>query len=228
MNSSKLESQIGYHFNDGRLLKTALNHSSYINECRIREESSNERLEFLGDAIFDAIVSEYLFNRLEHSEEGELTKRRAAIVRESSLAQCANQIGLGDFLLLGKGEENTGGRQRRSILADAMEALIGAIYVDGGFAAAAKFVLTLFADIIDMATTGDSCCDFKTAVQEKLQANGDVAISYIIENEEGPDHNKIFYVKLVVGGGIMGRGSGKNKKEAEQNAARDALIALND
>jgi ribonuclease III len=228
VSNSKLESLTGYHFRDGSLLKTALNHSSYINECRIRDENSNERLEFLGDAIFDAVISEYLFNRLEHSEEGELTKKRAAIVRESSLAECANKLGLGDFLMLGKGEENTGGRHRKSILADAMEAVIGAIYVDGGYNAAKQFILTAFSETIESVTAGERCIDFKTAIQERLQTNGDVAISYIIEKEEGPDHNKIFYVKLEACGGVMGRGSGKNKKEAEQNAAKDALKALED
>lgn len=226
MNSCELQKIIDYRFKNDKTLQTALNHSSYINESKMPGEESNERLEFLGDAIFDAIISEYLFTRLRDSEEGELTKKRAAIVRESSLAGCAEKIGLGDFLLLGKGEENTGGRHRKSILADAMEALIGAVYVDGGFEKAKDLVLALFEDTIQGVVSGEYCSDYKTALQEKLQVNGDVSISYVIEKEEGPDHDKLFYVRLLVGGGVMGRGTGRNKKAAEQDAAKDALLAL--
>lgn len=228
MNNIELQKTINYRFKDPAILKTALNHSSYINESKTSAEVSNERLEFLGDAIFDAIISEFLYEHLEDFEEGELTKRRAAIVRESSLAECAMEINLGAYILLGRGEENTGGRTRKSILADAMEALIGAIHIDGGFDEAKRFVLSVFSEKIEAVISGGYFSDYKTALQERLQVNGDVAISYLIEKEEGPDHDKTFYVRLIVGGGVMGKGSGRNKKAAEQDAARDALKALED
>lgn len=226
MNSQNLQAALNYRFKDSQLLQNALSHSSYINENKATRGSSNERLEFLGDSIFNGIISEILYHRLDNCEEGELTKNRAAIVKESSLAECAKRLNLGDFLLLGKGEESTGGRQRRSILADAMEAVIAAIYLDGGALAARSFVQEAFSDLIDEAVSGDLYMDFKTAFQEKLQANGDVSISYIVDNEIGPDHEKTFYVKVMVGGGVMGAGAGRTKKMAEQDAAKDALKAL--
>lgn len=226
MNSQNLQAALNYRFKDSQLLQNALSHSSYINENKATRGSSNERLEFLGDSIFNGIISEILYHRLDNCEEGELTKNRAAIVKESSLAECAKRLNLGDFLLLGKGEESTGGRQRRSILADAMEAVIAAIYLDGGALAARSFVQEAFSDLIDEAVSGDLYMDFKTAFQEKLQANGDVSINYIVDNEIGPDHEKTFYVKVMVGGGVMGAGAGRTKKMAEQDAAKDALKAL--
>jgi ribonuclease-3 len=226
VNNHELQQKIGYHFKDPKLLKTALSHSSYINENKIQDGMNNERLEFLGDAIFDAIISDFLYIHLSQSEEGELTKKRAAIVRESSLAESAAKIELGQYLNLGKGEENTGGRNRRSILADAMEALIGAVYLDGGFEQAKELVLRLLHKIVEDAIQGELYTDYKTVIQEKLQSNGDASISYIVESEEGPDHAKTFHVRLIAGGGVMGKGSGKNKKAAEQDAAKDALKAL--
>ncbi len=226
MNSQSLEAALNYQFNDHQLLETALTHSSFSNENKSKNGSSNERLEFLGDSIFNGIISNLLYHRLENCEEGELTKKRAAIVKESSLAECAMRLNLGDYLKLGKGEDNTGGRQRKSILADAMEAVIAAVYLDGGISSAGSFVLGAFSGIIEDAVSGDLYKDYKTAFQEKLQANGEVSISYVIENEVGPDHEKIFYVKLIAGGGVMGTGTGKTKKMAEQDAAKDALKAL--
>ena len=226
MNSQSLEAALNYQFNDNQLLETALTHSSFSNENKSKSVSSNERLEFLGDSIFNGIISDLLYHRLQNCEEGELTKKRAAIVKESSLAECAIRLNLGNHLKLGKGEDNTGGRQRRSILADAMEAVIAAIYLDRGISSARAFVLEAFSGIIEDAVSGDLYKDYKTAFQEKLQANGEVSISYVIENEVGPDHEKIFYVKLIVGGGVMGTGIGKTKKMAEQDAAKDALKAL--
>lgn len=226
MNSQNLEAALNYHFKEDYLLQTALRHSSYCNESKMKSGSSNERLEFLGDSVFNLIISDHLYKRLENCEEGELTKKRAAIVKESSLAECAMRLNLGTYLKLGRGEDNTGGRQRRSILADAMEAVIAAIYLDGGLSSASAFVLEAFSDIVIEAVSGDLYKDYKTALQEKLQANGDVSITYVIENEAGPDHEKTFYVKLIAGGGVMGTGSGKTKKMAEQDAAKDALRAL--
>jgi ribonuclease-3 len=226
VNSQDLEKALNYKFNNRQLLETALCHSSYSNESRNGNEPSNERLEFLGDSIFNGIISDLLYHRLDQCEEGELTKKRAAIVKESSLAECAMRLGLGRYLKLGKGEENTGGRLRRSILADAMEAVIAAIYLDGGISAAKAFVTSIFSEIVEEAISGDLYKDYKTAFQEKLQANGDVSITYILENEEGPDHEKTFHVSLIAGGGVMGKGTGKTKKMAEQDAAKDALKAL--
>lgn len=156
-------------------------------------------------------------------EEGKLSKLRAAIVCERSLAQCSRQLSLGKYLRLGKGEENTGGRDRDSILADAMEAVIAAVYLDGGWDQAQIFVIKYFSETIKNAIAGKLSRDYKTDIQEKLQSKGEANIKYIIEKEEGPDHNKVFFVNLSYNGKIIGSGSGKNKKEAEQNAAKEAL-----
>jgi ribonuclease-3 len=226
------QQNLEYKFKNPHLLETALTHSSYINEGRKRTtsglntelpNSDNERLEFLGDAIFDAIISEQLYNQLENVEEGKLSKLRAAIVCERSLAQCSRQLSLGKYLRLGKGEENTGGRDRDSILADAMEAVIAAVYLDGGWDQAQIFVIKYFSETIKNAIAGKLSRDYKTDIQEKLQSKGEANIKYIIEKEEGPDHNKVFFVNLSYNGKIIGSGSGKNKKEAEQNAAKEAL-----
>lgn len=224
MNELGFQKKIEYEFQNVELLIKALTHSSYVNEGKLLGQAyNNERLEFLGDAIFDAIISEYLFNRLEAVEEGELTKMRASIVCERSLAECGNRISIGKYLRLGKGEENTGGRNRGSILADAMEAVIGATYLDGGWDAAKNLVLKLFETTIESAILGKLHKDYKTDIQEKLQSRGEADISYIIDKEEGPDHDKTFYINLSFNGKIIGSGSGRSKKEAEQNAAKQAL-----
>ncbi|MGI6731554.1 MAG: ribonuclease III [Anaerovoracaceae bacterium] len=232
MSDRDFQQNLEYKFKNPHLLETALTHSSYINEGRKRTtsglntelpNSDNERLEFLGDAIFDAIISEQLYNQLENVEEGKLSKLRAAIVCERSLAQCSRQLSLGKYLRLGKGEENTGGRDRDSILADAMEAVIAAVYLDGGWDQAQIFVIKYFSETIKNAIAGKLSRDYKTDIQEKLQSKGEANIKYIIEKEEGPDHNKVFFVNLSYNGKIIGSGSGKNKKEAEQNAAKEAL-----
>lgn len=217
---------IKYEFKDIKLLNKALTHSSYINEKKKSYKDNNERLEFLGDAILDAVISEYLYNKFNTYEEGKLTRMRASIVCESSLAECAGKLHLGDFFLLGKGEENTGGRNRSSILADTLEALFGAVYLDSGWEAARKFILEKLKDIIDDAIHGRLYPDYKTRLQEIIQANSDLGICYQIVNEEGPDHNKTFYVNVSIGDDIRGGGSGRNKKEAEQNAAKAALSKL--
>lgn len=214
---------IGYQFNDPDLLNRALTHSSYNNEKSNFQKENNERLEFLGDAILDAVISEHLYNRFSAYEEGDLTRMRACIVCEHSLAECASKLQIGKYLLLGKGEENTGGRKRNSILADTVEALFGAVYLDGGWKKTRVFILTCLKNLIQEAVNGKRYLDYKTKLQEVVQAKSDFAIHYDTVKEEGPDHNKTFYIDVFVGKRIKGSGVGKSKKEAEQNAAQDAL-----
>jgi ribonuclease-3 len=223
VNDQELSELIGYRFKKPSLLLTSLTHSSYINESGQDIVNNNERLEFLGDAIFDAIISEYLYDKMKDVEEGRLTKLRALIVCERSLAECGNRLGINRHLRLGKGEEQNGGRYRNSIIADAMEALIAAIYLDGGLKAAKDFVLNSFKDTIDRAMSGEIHSDFKTELQEKLQAKGKPNILYQVDRQEGPDHRKTFYISLWADGEKIGQGQGKSKKEAEQNAAKSAL-----
>ena len=223
MNSLEFQSKIGYEFKDINLLVKALTHSSCIKEKKERCNKNNERLEFLGDAFFDAIISEELYRRLEKVEEGKLTKLRALIVCEKSLACHGHQIEIGKHLFLGKGEECTGGRNRDSLVADAVEAVIGAVFLDGGYEAARDVVLRIFKTRIEDAVSDKLNNDYKTTLQEKLQANGVTKISYITEREEGPDHDKTFYIALYCCDKLIGRGQGKSKKEAEQKAAEEAL-----
>lgn len=220
---SALEEKLGYSFADRSLIETALTHSSYVKEQEHPGEY-NERLEFLGDAFFDAVIGEELYRKFPNEEEGFLSRVRATIVCERSLAEKAARIGLGSHLLLGRGEEKTGGRQRPSVLADAMEALIGAVYLDGGFEAVRRVTLDLFSGQITDATHGVyHTQDYKTRLQEKLQAAGITDIRYEILREEGPDHDKTFTAGLYVNGVLSSDGSGKSKKEAQQQAARKAL-----
>jgi ribonuclease-3 len=223
VNYKKLEKILGYEFTNIENLETSLRHSSFINEKNLSNLMNYERLEFLGDAIFNAVISDYLFSILINREEGELTKIRAEIVRESSLAKCGIALGIGEFMFLSKGEESSGGRERRSIIADVMEAIIGAIYLDGGYLKVKEFILHQFSKVIEAAVSGSLFSDYKTALQEKLQVNGDIEILYIIEKETGPDHEKTFYINLRANGEEIGKGIGKSKKEAEQNAAKNAL-----
>ncbi len=224
MNNLDFEKIIEYSFQDKSLLDKALTHSSYCREHGVASKDSNERLEFLGDAFFDAVISEELYKRLEKVDEGKLTKTRALIVCEKSLASVAQRLGVGNYLNLGKGEEQSGGRKRESILADALEAIVAAIYLDGGFEPMRRFVAREFASSIDDALAGKLFADYKTQVQEVLQKRGkNTKIRYVTDREEGPDHDKTFYVHLVCDGMTMGRGSGKTKKEAEQNAAKETL-----
>ncbi|MDD3874087.1 MAG: ribonuclease III [Methanosarcina sp.] len=228
MNRKHFSQIIGYSFQDRSLLENALTHSSYSHEGRQQEGrqravEDNERLEFLGDSIFNAIISEYLFTRVVDVEEGKLTKLRALVVCERSLAECGKKLGIGAYLKLGRGEENTGGRYRSSIIADGMEAVIGAVYLDGGLGPARTFVLSTFETIIERALTGKLYTDFKTEVQEYLQSKGMTEISYRLDREEGPDHSKTFYISLWADGNKLGQGRGSTKKEAEQNAAKAAL-----
>ena len=196
-------------------------HSSYANEVR-GDSRSNERLEFLGDSVLSIIVSDHLFNRYPQMPEGELTKLRASLVCEKSLCVFARELGLGQNLLLGKGEDKSGGRERDSILADAFEAVLAAIYIDGGMDVAKKHVLRFI--LPELEHRDDGCFkDYKTVLQEIIQRNPEESVSYILKSESGPDHNKVFEVEVHLNSNVIGTGKGKNKKQAEQMAAKQAL-----
>ncbi len=226
MKIKEFEQKIGYQFQNRNYLETALTHSSFNREKNTKHQD-NERLEFLGDAFFDAVISVELYERLKHVTEGKLTKTRALIVCESTLAQVARGYELGSYLNLGHGEDTGGGRHKDSILADSMEAVIGAIYLDGGYQAMQNFVKKSFSRMIDQAIDGKLFSDYKSEVQEILQGKGKpVTIAYETDREEGPAHDKTFFVHLSCNGEIMGKGIGKSKKEAEQNAAKQTLEML--
>ena len=201
------EEILGYKFNDIRLLEQALSHSSYANEKKLAS-GSNERLEFLGDSVLSIVVSDYIYKNL-NVPEGELTKLRASLVCEKSLYVFAKQIHLGDFLFLGKGEENTGGRERPSILADAFEAVIAAIYLDGGMENAEKFVLAFLSPAVE--THHINFKDYKTTLQEVVQQNPDENVNYVLVGESGPDHNKVFEVEVHLNSNVIGKGKGRSK-----------------
>ncbi|MGN0613649.1 MAG: ribonuclease III [Porcipelethomonas sp.] len=220
-NFESFEEKIRYKFKNRDLLVEALSHSSYANEKR-KSRHSNERLEFLGDSVLSIVVSQYLFEHFTHLPEGELTKIRASLVCEKSLFVFAKQIDLGDHILLGKGEENTGGRQRTSILADAFEAVIAAIFLDGGLEAARKHILRFIPADIDSRKTA-AFSDHKTILQEIIQKNPEEKIEYRLAGQSGPDHNKAFKVQVYLNSNVIGTGIGKSKKEAEQMAAKEAL-----
>lgn len=215
----QLEKKIGYTFKNKELLKTALTHSSYANEKG--GTKYNERLEFLGDSVLGIITAEYLFTNHHDFPEGELTKVRAALVCEKTLFSFAREIDLGEYLYLGKGELHTGGRNRPSILADAFEALIAAIYLDGGMQQAKKFVLRFITAAQEQAIERNT--DYKTKLQEIIQKNPEEHIEYCIVDETGPDHDKRFVVAVKLNSNIIGEGTGRSKKQAEQLAAREAL-----
>ena len=218
----KFQEMIGYTFKNEQLLKQALTHSSYANEKHLKKLSDNERLEFLGDAVLEVTSSEFLYKNYPNLAEGQLTKLRASIVCEPTLATCTEAIHLGDFLFLGKGEEHTGGRKRKSVLSDAMEAVIGAIYLDGGFANAKEFVLKfIMTDIEHKHLFYDS----KTILQEVVQGEHE-QLTYVLLGETGPDHDKIFEVGVLIGNKEISTGKGHTKKAAEQEAAYQALLLL--
>ena len=222
MKLEELENKLGYHFHDRRLLEHALCHSSYANERHWDRLQNNERLEFLGDAVLELATSEFLYQNYPTMPEGEATRTRASIVCEQTLALCARDLGLGEWLKLGKGEELTGGRDRDSITSDAMEALLGAIYLDGGFANAKEFVHHFILNDIEHKKL---FYDSKTILQEQIQSETEEPIHYELVKEEGPDHNKRFTVNVVLGEKVLGSGSGRTKKAAEQEAAYRALLA---
>ena len=218
--------RIGYTFTDEELLETALTHSSYVKDMELAPDRCNERLEFLGDAVLDAVTAKIIFDRLPEASEGAMTKYRAMIVKGKSLAAIAQGLGIGSQLRLGRGEEMYGGRSRVSNLENAMEAVIAAVFLDGGFEEAEKFIRRHFSAKIDDVLSGKPPEDHKSALQEKLQAEGPVTIKYETVKEEGPEHDKTFFVRVMIDGSDCGRGSGKSKKEAEQQAAGMALEKL--
>lgn len=220
-NISKFEETINYIFEDKNYILEALTHSSYSNENK--NYKFNERLEFLGDSVLSIVISDYLFKKEKNLPEGELTKLRANIVCEESLSEVAGQIHLGEYLLLGKGEEATGGRDRISILADALEAVIAAIYLDGGLEEASKFIFEFMEEIIENSIEGKIFRDYKTYLQEVLQSKGEQHIWYNLVEEKGPDHNKRFVMEVGINDEVLGVGEGKSKKDAEQVAAKSAL-----
>lgn len=217
------EEKIGYEFKDKTYIQTALTHSSFANEHK--EFNYNERLEFLGDSVLGLVVSDYLFRARNDLPEGKLTRLRANVVCEESLSAVARKINLGDHLFLGKGEKASGGSDRDSILADATEAVIAAIYLDGGFDQARDFILSKLRDTIAKNIDGNIFRDYKTILQEIIQGNNG-KISYKLVGESGPDHNKEFEMQVKCGQDTIGIGKGKNKKEAEKEAARDALVKM--
>ena len=220
----ELENVIRYRFSDGSLLRNALCHSSYAAEQGHGHAGNNERLEFIGDAFLDAVIGLELYRMLPEEREGTLSKRRAAVVCERSLAAKARELDLGSFLYLGNGEEMTGGRNKDSILADALEAVIGAVVLDGGYPEAERVVLGMLADTVRLALDGKLFMDYKTELQERIQDRyAKAEIRYELTGESGPDHEKTFTVTVLVNGKPLGTGSGRNKKEAEQNAARDVI-----
>ena len=220
MNLIELEQKIKYEFKDKELLKKALTHTSYAYERGI---DSNEKLEFLGDSILEFVSSEYLYFNFPKLKEGEMTKVRATVVCENSLYKIAKKHDFGKFLYLGKSELVSGGNDRPAILADSVEAVIAAIFMDGGLEPAKKFIIENLADEIEMASKNVGLKDFKTVLQEKLQVNGDVKIEYIIINEKGPDHDKIFEAEVRCNNKKLATGIGKTKKQAEMKAAEKAL-----
>lgn len=220
---SEFQKIIEYKFQNEGLLRQALTHSSYANEKHMKKHSDNERLEFLGDAVLELVSSEFLFLNYPEDSEGDLTKFRASLVCEPTLAYCAKEVRLGEFLYLGKGEDINGGRNRKSILSDALEAVIGAVYLDGGFASAKEFILKyILTDIEHKQLFYDS----KTILQEMIQGEKGGDVSYVITGERGPDHDKCFEAEAYVGQRRIGSGSGRTKKAAEQQAAYDAICKI--
>lgn len=221
----EFQTKLNYVFNDISLLKLALTHKSYAYEDQGKiSDEYNERIEFLGDAILEHIISDFLYNKKPKLSEGQMTKKRASIVCETALSNAMKRLNGQNYILLGKCEKATGGRLKDAILADAFESVIGAIYLDGGFDIVNDIVLNLLSVEIENTLEGkDITEDYKTKLQEILQKNGSVKIEYILKGESGPEHNKIFEVELLFNGKIIGKGIGKSKKHAEQEAAKYAI-----
>ncbi len=220
---SGFETLIGYVFQDKRLLQNALTHSSYANEQQWKYERNNERLEFLGDAVLELVSSDFMFHNYPHDMEGAMTKLRASLVCERSLASCAREIKIGKYIWLGNGEASTGGAERDSILSDAFEAVIGAMYLDGGMEPATAFIRRfVLSDIENKKLFYDS----KTTLQEMIQEKGVNQLTYELIGTTGPDHAKVFEINCCLAGEVIGTGTGRSKKVAEQNAAYEALLVL--
>jgi ribonuclease-3 len=220
-----LEGKLGYTFRAASWCESALTHKSWMNESQETERTDNERLEFLGDAVLALVTSDLLMRRFPEQPEGDLSKARAAIVNEAGLARVAESLALGQWIFLGRGEEQAGGRLKRSLLANAFEALIGAIYLDGGFTAAFEVIERLFTPIIAEVPSAASK-DYKSRLQEIAQAKLQLAPSYTVLSEQGPDHAKTFEVAILIGDKEYGRAFGRSKKEAQQNAAERALVIM--
>jgi ribonuclease-3 len=223
---SDIPQRIGYAFKDTELLERALTHKSYANENKVPYH--NERMEFLGDAVLGLVISENLMKLYPDSTEGDLSRLRAAVVSEPTLAAVSRKIGLGDYLLLGKGEDQTGGRNKDSLLADCLEALIAAVYLDAGKDAAESLIIRLFEEVIKKTSASGGSLDYKTELQERCQEQLKQLPEYRIVSETGPDHQKQFEMEVWIKGQLAGRGIGKSKKEAEQRAAREALAMLSE
>ncbi|MCK9419315.1 MAG: ribonuclease III [Nitrospirae bacterium] len=223
---SDIQQRIGYTFKDAELLERALTHKSYANENRVPYH--NERMEFLGDSVLSLVISEYLMKTCPDSTEGDLSRLRAAVVSEPALAAVSRGIALGDHLLLGKGEDQTGGRNKDSLLSDCLEALIAAVYLDSGKDAAESLVIRLFEEVITKSSTSGGSLDYKTELQELCQEQLKQLPEYRSVSETGPDHQKLFEMEVWVKGQLSGRGLGKSKKEAEQRAAKEALAMLSE
>ncbi|MEY8446094.1 ribonuclease III [Enterococcus ratti] len=223
--TNELKKKYRIVFHDLNLLEQAFTHSSYVNEHRNLQLSDNERLEFLGDAVLELMVSEYLYRLYPSIPEGKLTKTRAAIVREDSLSKFAKECGFDKYIMLGKGEENSGGRNRPALLCDLFEAFLGALYLDQGFKAAHAFLQTVVFPKVKAGAFSHEM-DHKTKLQEFLQKSGDVVIEYRLVKEEGPAHERVFWIEVYVDDKLIGTGQGKSKKLAEQAAAENALAAL--
>ena len=219
-----LETAIGYRFKNISLLQNALTHSSYANERWHNSLLSNERLEFLGDSVLGMLVAEYLYKTFPNRPEGELTRMRADMVCEQTLAAAANRIGIGEHLLLGHGEEQGGGRKRNSILADAMESVIAACFLDGGIEAALRVVQQFI--LVEVPVKKMHNVDYKTQLQELVQQKKNQVLSYTLVGQSGPDHDKVFEVEVALNGSVVGRGTGSSKKRAEQDSARAAIEKL--
>lgn len=227
MDIAQLEKQLGITFNDHELLRQAFTHSSYVNEHRNKSFSDNERLEFLGDAVLELGVSQYLYRQKNSMAEGELTKLRASIVCEPSLESFSRELNFGDYLLLGRGEEKSGGRERSAILADVFEAFLGALYLDQGYDIVIQFLKSY---VYPKISTGvfSHAMDYKSMLQEHVQQDRDHSIEYIVVDEKGPSHDKEFITRVIINGNVAGDGAGHTKKEAEQRAAKDALDTIDD
>jgi len=221
-----LETKLSYAFKAPSLLLQALTHKSYANENRTEDIVHNERLEFLGDTVLDFVISDFLMKLCPDSPEGELSKFRAVIVSEANLSRVATALGIGEYLVLGKGEEQTGGREKSSLIANALEAVIAALYLDGGLDTAYHFILDRFESDIRGMVAGGQSYDYKTDLQEHCQSRFGALPKYGITRESGPDHQKVFEVEISADGRVLGRGAGRSKKEAEQNAAKEALSML--
>ncbi len=223
---NEVEEVLNIHFSNKFLLERALTHKSFPNENKELNMKDNERLEFLGDSVLSLTVSTYIFKKFPDYPEGKLAKMRSVIVSEPILAKIAREINIGKYMLLGNGEELTGGRDRESIMADAMEAIFGAIYMDRGFEIAAEFILSILVNVIDAVENGKYIKDYKTMLQELIQKDNLQRPEYKVIDEKGPDHNKTFTINVNFNGKRLGKGKGSSKKEAEQKAAKEALKKL--